>query len=110
MKVRARYAHWFPKLVRVDAITIYPYVLFTAPKEAPSTLETVKHECVHVRQVRRLGIVRFSIAYAWELLVLLCGGRTYTQAIHEISYEVEAYRDEKTIELTADERAEFDLT
>ncbi len=109
MKVRARYTHWFPKLVKVEAITIYPYVLFTSAKTAPSTAEVIRHECVHVRQVRRLGVVRFAIAYAWELLVLLCGGRTYDQAIHEISFEVEAYRDEKTMVMTADERAEFDI-
>lgn len=106
MKLRVRYDHWLPKLFKFEAVTIYPFVLFTHPKDFPTTMDTIRHECTHVRQFRAGGL-GFTIRYVWELIVLLCSGRTYDQAIHEISYEVEAYKSEKTLELTAEEREEF---
>ncbi len=107
MKVRIRENHWYPRLLKVGAITLYPYVLFSRDV----TFRMLMHEWVHVRQVRRLGWLRFYASYVWEFLRRYVGGGfKYDKAYRAVSFEAEAYgADTWRVcgSLTADEQAEL---
>ncbi len=107
MRVIAYYDNWFAKLLKVGAITLYPFVLFAMKREA--AFETAKHECVHVRQVRRLGWFGFY----WAYLVDYCGSRVrganHNAAYLAIKFEAEAYETSAAVVLTDEERKEFGL-
>lgn len=46
---------------RVKAITLFPFIFFQGQ---PSPTDK-SHEYVHVEQIRRMGVVRFYLAYLW---------------------------------------------
>lgn len=108
MKIRIRENHWYPRLLKVGAITLYPYVLFSQDV----TFKMLMHEWVHVRQVRKLGWLRFYASYVWEFLRhYVSGGFRYSKAYRAISYEVEAYGASPYRlcgSLSAEERAEIE--
>lgn len=52
-----------PMLANADGITLYPFVLIAFPETDPRTPKLLKHEMVHVEQVRRLGFLKFYILY-----------------------------------------------
>ena len=56
--------HWIPKLLRVNGIVLYPYVLFA--KEPSERL--MAHEMIHVEQIQRYGVVMFYLRYLWETI------------------------------------------
>jgi len=109
MRLRVYYDHWLPKLFKFAGLTIYPFVMLAGAKDAPGTATVARHECIHVRQVRREGLFLFALKYFVELVSLLARGRTYDQAIHEVSFEKEAYADQDKIEMTHEERTDFAL-
>lgn len=106
--VRLRYRHWIPRLAGVQAIVLYPYVLFSATKEKVSPL-LLKHEMVHVRQVRREGWIRFYAAYLREYFALRLRGKSRDEAYRKISFEREAYASAGQIELSEAEKKETGL-
>lgn len=110
MKVRARYDHWLPKLLKVGAITLYPFVLFACPRY-PSGLAMsyAKHEVVHVRQVRALGWWFFYTTYVLQWARSILAGKDHNGAYMAITYEREAYEQEQRNVLTTEEAAEFGL-
>ena len=55
----------------------------------------LRHELVHVRQVRQLGLLRFLWRYMTEFLVHFRRERNVTRAYRCISFEVEAYAEEE---------------
>ena len=55
----------------------------------------VRHELAHVRQVNRLGLLRFLWRYTAEFLHNLRVGMTCGEAYRRISFEVEAYAAEE---------------
>jgi hypothetical protein len=107
MRVRLRYSSRIARLLDRDAITLYPFVLVAHSKaEVPRYL--VEHEFVHVRQVRALGWWRFYVSYVWEYLGHLIWFGSRAKAYRAVSFEIEAYEKERTVTLTAEERAEVD--
>lgn len=106
MKVRPRYMHWIPRVIGVEAITLYPYVLFTMAKDEAVHRFIVQHECVHVRQVRELGWLTFYARYVGQwFLGLFKSGSAY----EGITFEKEAYAQQRTIMMTLVEKEEFDI-
>ncbi|WP_020409833.1 hypothetical protein [Hahella ganghwensis] len=69
MKLRIKYRSWIPRLLGVDAVTIYPFIFFKHSveqcKEASWFPKLFKHELIHVEQVRRLGWWNFYVTYLW---------------------------------------------
>lgn len=107
MKVRLRYEHFIPRTLGVRGIVLYPWVLFSEPREKVPT-RVVRHEFVHVRQVREIGVARFYVAYLVEYVKHLVRFRNHDRAYFAIRFEAEAYQLESTIQLTHSELAEID--
>ncbi len=58
---------WLPRLFRAGAVTLGADVSFKPGLYNPTTprgLALIAHECVHVRQYREMGALRFLAAYA----------------------------------------------
>ncbi len=109
MKVIVKYDHWLPQLVGAYAITLYPFVLFTESIDECIESNVIEHEVAHVRQIRNLGWFKFYWSYFGQYLRARFTGKTDTEAYEGISFEIEAFRDESLIELTAPELAEFGI-
>lgn len=91
MKIRERVNHWIPKLLGVDAIVLYPFVLYrTTPSKA-----LVRHEMKHIEQVESNGFFRFYMSYIVYTLSGVLQGKTFRQAYLDNPYEVEARKAEK---------------
>jgi hypothetical protein len=99
-RLRLGYPWWLrPFLARgVVAITLgrTVYVLPGYAQRAPEAFERLlRHELVHVRQVNRLGLVRFLGQYAGEFARHWLAERSVHRAYRKISFEVEAYSAEE---------------
>ena len=89
MRTKEKYDHWFPKLLSISAITIYPYILYSLrANEIPKSLRF--HELEHIDQVRRIGWVRFYLSYVLYYLANKASGMSHQKAYKEIPYEKEA--------------------
>ena len=77
------------KLLRVEAITIYPTIYFrmTEPSD-----DLVVHEMVHIEQQKRDGLFKFVVRYFKEYLLGLKNGLSDYDAYRNISYEKEAFK------------------
>jgi len=81
LEVRIIYSHWLPKLVRVNGMVVYPFILLNCPPEEATSM-LLKHEFIHVYQVRKVGFIKFYLSYFYEYLL---------SGYWDISYETEAY-------------------
>lgn len=106
--LRLRYEHWIPRRLAVRAIVLYPYVLFSDSRERVDAL-LLRHEIVHVRQVRRLGWWRFYSHYLWEYFRHRCSGMEGEAAYRKISFEQEAYALAPALEISEAEKKETGL-
>jgi hypothetical protein len=78
----------FLKLFRINAIVLYPIVLYQAklPDKA-----IMKHEEVHLKQIKTDGVLKFYTRYLLEYARGRVRGLSHYQAYRNISYEIEAY-------------------
>lgn len=79
----------------VEAMAIFPFILLRRERPGASLLN---HECIHLRQQLEMGLVLFYIWYLAEYLVRLLQYRVHYLAYMHISFEQEAYRNEKDLE------------
>jgi hypothetical protein len=107
MKIRPVYNSRISKWLKVGAITLYPFIFFTEKKEAV-TKRLHKHEMIHVKQIRELGVFRFYFSYLRQYWNRRWEGLGHWRAYHSINFEVEAYRDQQK-PLTIAERKELGL-
>ena len=98
-KVRPRYPWWLrPFLMRgVVAITLGRRVYLAAGTAESGVEALLRHELVHVRQMARLGLVRFYWRYLAEYISLRRRGLSSAEAYRSISFEAEAFAAEKTL-------------
>jgi hypothetical protein len=94
-RVRVGYPFWLRPLLRrgIVAITLgrTVYVSRALALGGGELLErTLRHELAHVRQVARLGTIRFLTAYLREYRELRRGGLGPHDAYHAIGFEREA--------------------
>jgi hypothetical protein len=82
----------FAKLLKVDAITIYPFIFYSM-KFPSKTLK--QHEMIHVDQVRELGWFKFYFSYLLEYIRLYRKYKNQNTAYFNISYEKEAYKKQE---------------
>lgn len=90
MSPRFKFEHWLPRLLQVDAITLYPYVLFAEHMDDYEDSTTIRHEMVHVAQVRSYGWFRFYISYLLYYAAERVKGEDHYNAYLNIPWEVEA--------------------
>jgi len=88
MKIRHVHNSFIPKVIKVEAITLYPFIFY---RGEPSEI-LVKHELVHCAQIEYYGWLRFYVSYFMEYLSYRIRGDSASVAYHRISYEKEAYK------------------
>lgn len=108
-KVWAFKGSFIPKILKVDAIVLWPFVLFADKR--PS-LTTVAHEYIHIKQIWRDGAITFYFWYIIEYLVGRLDGLSHYAAYRQISYELEAFQNQedfaiKLLEADPDHYAQY---
>lgn len=103
MKIRRKYNNWIPRILRVGAITLYPFILYKRDKEflkaRPDYLKALfKHEYIHIDQVRRMGWFKFYFLYIIENI---------RKGYKQNKYELEAW-DRQHEQYTEEEQKAFD--
>lgn len=98
-RVRVGFPWWLRLFLARDVVaitlgrTIYVLPAFLLrPNDEIERL--IRHEIAHVRQVARLGLVRFLWRYVTEYLALRRAGNCAAEAYRRISFEVEAWEAE----------------
>ena len=82
VKIRRKFSHWIPRLLKVRGIALYPFILFAQDKEQVRyNPRLYKHEWIHIEQWRR-GVVKFAITYLWYQA---------TKGYDNNPYEIEAF-------------------
>ena len=104
MNIRCKFLHWLPRTLGVGAITLYPYILFSGYPSIHSPI--VKHEMVHVAQIRLVGWFQFYLSYIMYYLAGKLRGKNHEQAYFDIPYEADAYIGMKYL-LNEQEHAEL---
>ena len=83
-----------PKWVR--GITIFPFIVLSY-REDKQNMVLLNHEKIHIRQQIELLVVPFFLWYGIEFLIRLLQYRNSKQAYRNISFEREAYANEKDL-------------
>ena len=76
--------------------TFFPFVFLSDKKDKAHTV-LLNHERIHIRQQLELLIVLFFIWYGIEFLVRLVRYKNRRVAYYNISFEREAYANEKDL-------------
>lgn len=77
-------------------ITIFPFVILKT-KNLKQDLVLINHEKIHLRQQIELLVIPFFIIYVFEFLIRLIQYRKWNLAYRNISFEREAYGNEKDL-------------
>jgi hypothetical protein len=78
-------------------ITVFPFV-FLKHKYLKTDITLVNHEKIHLRQQLELLIVFFYLWYSIEFLIRLYVYKNWAKAYRNISFEREAYTNEKDLD------------
>ena len=98
MTPRLIFNSFLPKLLKVEAITLYPFIFFANSKEYELKYHVVNHEYVHVLQIQSLGWLKFYYTYLKQYFTLRLKGKSADDAYYGVSYEQEAYaKQEKQV-------------
>jgi hypothetical protein len=95
--VRRGFPRWLrPLLMRnVIAITLGRRIWIAEHVRDEDFASLVRHEMVHVRQMARLGLVRFLWRYINEYIRNRRRGMSHDDAYLAVSFEVEAFAAER---------------
>ena len=77
-------------------LTFFPFVFLTN-KDDKLNAVFINHEKIHIRQQLELLILPFYIWYLMEYLIRLFQYKDRKQAYYNISFEREAYENEKNL-------------
>jgi len=99
VKVKIRYNRWFPKCIRLEGITLYPYIIISSSETVANKKKILKHEWIHIKQVRKEGFFKFYTKYLFEWTTNLIKYGRIGKAYRNISYEKEAYKNENKVML-----------
>ena len=83
-----------PKWVR--GITIFPFIVLSY-REDKQNLVLLNHEKIHIRQQIEMLILPFFLWYGIEYLIRFVQYRNWKEAYLNISFEREAYQNEKNL-------------
>ncbi|HMR18190.1 MAG TPA: hypothetical protein PKA53_02725 [Sphingobacterium sp.] len=81
---------------KADAVTIFPFI-FVREKLCCDDPILVNHERIHIRQALEMLVLPFYIWYVIEFLYRLIKYRNFQQAYLNISFEREAYTQDKNL-------------
>ena len=100
VKLRVGYPWWLRVWLARDVVAITlgrrVYIAETIGKRSADYVERLlRHELAHVRQVNRLGLLRFLWRYSMEFLRHFRREGNVARAYRLISFEVEAYAAEE---------------
>jgi hypothetical protein len=95
--IRLHFPWWLRRVTSRDvvAITLGGRVYVRADAVLSNLEAVVRHELVHVSQVRRLGLIRFYWSYLAEYIRHRRAGMSSSQAYSNISFEREAVAAEE---------------
>lgn len=79
-----------------SGISLFPFIILKDLK-SKQNLIVVNHEKIHIRQQLELLIIPFFIWYFLEFIVLFFTLKNWNQAYRNISFEKEAYQNEKDL-------------
>ena len=79
-----------------SGIAIYPFVFINRPALKTDAI-FINHERIHLRQQIELLVVPFFILYGLEFLIRLVQYGSRQEAYRNISFEREAYKNEKDL-------------
>tara|TARA_R110000787_G_scaffold282235_1_gene394003 strand:+ start:5270 stop:5653 length:384 start_codon:yes stop_codon:yes gene_type:complete len=82
---------------KFNGISIWPFILIRS-KEYKKDAFFINHEKIHLRQQLELLIIPFYIWYGLEFLIRLAIYKDRYQAYRNISFEREAYKNEKDLD------------
>ena len=81
---------------KFTAIVIFPF-LITRDKNIKNNEVIINHENIHFRQIIEMLIIPFYVWYAIEFIIRLFQYKNKYQAYRNISFEREAYTNEKDL-------------
>lgn len=71
-----------------EGMTLYPFVLY---RPSVPSRELMRHESIHVEQVRRDGWIKFYATYLWDWAKGIIRYKSFGRAYLGIPYEIAAY-------------------
>ncbi|MDD5150509.1 MAG: hypothetical protein PHC28_08510 [Flavobacterium sp.] len=77
-------------------LTVFPFVFVKYPLDKENKV-LVNHECIHLRQQMELLLLPFFIWYLLEFIIRLIQFKNIDLAYRNISFEREAYINEKDL-------------
>ena len=78
-------------------LTLFPFI-FLLRKEDKRNKVLINHEKIHIRQQLELLVFPFFIWYGIEFLIRLLQYKNWSRAYRNISFEREAYKNEKDLD------------
>ena len=78
-------------------LTLFPFI-FLLRKEDKRNKVLINHEKIHIRQQLELLVLPFFIWYGIEFLIRLVQFKNWSRAYRNISFEREAYENEKDLD------------
>ncbi|SRR5690554_3783082 len=75
-------------------ITLYPFIVLKNKEDKNNSI-IINHEKIHLRQQAEMLVVLFYIWYGLEFLIRLLQYKSRQMAYRNISFEREAYQNEK---------------
>lgn len=91
------------KRKNIIGTTIFPFIIFWRGYGSFTDVD-INHEKIHIRQQLELLIVFFYILYGIEYLVKGIKYRDFDKAYYNISFEKEAYKNEKNLNYNKDKK------
>jgi len=87
MKIQEIFCSRLARKLGVSAITLYPFIFYAYLPSA----DIRYHELIHVRQIKRIGLLKFYSRYIFEY----CKNRilkfNHFNSYLQVSFEIEAY-------------------
>ena len=77
-------------------LTLFPFVFLKDKKDKQNTV-FMNHERIHIRQQLELLILPFFVIYCFEFLIRMLQHKNINLAYKSISFEREAYANEKDL-------------
>lgn len=87
--------YWVPK--GYVGIALFPFIVLRQSQLKGNSV-LINHEKIHLRQQLELLIIPFFIWYGLEFLIRYLKYRNWRMAYVNISFESEAYKNEKDLE------------
>lgn len=84
----------FLKLFQINGIVLWPFVLYA---EKFPLEEVMRHEQVHLEQIRKDGVLTFYLRYLEDYLKGRANGLSHHEAYLNIPYEKEAYEKQRLV-------------